>query len=218
MVDVFAEKGVLFAEAFMYRFHPQHQIVRDLIADGAIGDVTTMSASFTFPIGSEDNIRLKPEMGGGALMDVGCYCINSMRLILGAEPISGTAQAHFGNQTDVDETIAATLQFPNNIVTHFDASVRTQFYATYEVRGSKGRIHVPSSYQPDPTQPAVVHLIQGDTVTDHKTEVINQYVPMVEDFADALMNDRAPRFAPQDAVENMRVIDMLLADARENDN
>src|SRR5690606_4118752 len=86
MVVAFKARNILFAEAFMYRFHPQTQHVMTLLKDGAIGRLTAMYAVFTFPISSEDNIRLSAPLAGGALMDVGCYCVNVMRLMAGEEP------------------------------------------------------------------------------------------------------------------------------------
>ena len=86
MVDAFKAKNLLFAEAFMYRFHPQNQRAQQMVQDGAIGEPHIMDASFSFRInpGNEDNIRLSKVLAGGALMDVGCYCVNCMRFITGA--------------------------------------------------------------------------------------------------------------------------------------
>ena len=83
VVDVFDQADVLLAEAFMYRFHPQQIKVKEIIADGGIGDLHIISGSFTFSIHNEGNIRLSKALAGGGLMDVGCYCINLMRFITG---------------------------------------------------------------------------------------------------------------------------------------
>jgi len=220
MVDTFKERGVLFAEAFMYRFHPQNQRVRQMIEQGAIGDVLMMSATFSFAIreGNEDNIRLQKDLAGGALMDVGCYCINSMRFIIGENPVRGVAYADFGAVHDVDERITALLEFPGGAMGHLDASLRAQHAHTYEVRGTKGRIQLPQSYVPEYStgKPVTIHYWQGSSYESIEIPATDQYQLMVEDFADALLQGRPPRFDPQDAVENMRVIDMLLQSAREN--
>lgn len=216
MVDAFKEKNILFAEAFMYRFHPQSQKVKQLVQDGEIGDLQVMNASFSFRLSDEANIRLSKELVGGALMDVGCYCINSMRFITGEEAIKAQALAHFGEQTDVDETITGILEFPSGMRGHLDASLRTFRVNTYEIRGTEGRILVPDSYTPSHDASTVIHFWKGNQYEEIKFEPIDQYQLMVEDFADALINNRPPKFEPQDAVENMRVVDMLLKSAREN--
>jgi xylose dehydrogenase (NAD/NADP) len=218
MVDAFKAKNLLFAEAFMYRFHPQNQRAQQMVQDGAIGDVHIMDASFSFRISpdNEDNIRLSKELAGGALMDVGCYCINSMRFITGEEPAAAHALAQFGASTDVDEVIGGTLQFPSGVIGHFDASLRTAFTHTYEVRGTEGRILLPESYVPDykSGQPSYIHFWQGNNYEAIEVPASDHYQIMVEDFADALLHGHAPRFDPQDGVHNMRVIDTLLQSAR----
>ncbi|GAB5492526.1 MAG: Gfo/Idh/MocA family oxidoreductase [Phototrophicaceae bacterium] len=214
MVDTFKDKGVLFAEAFMYRFHPQNQRVRQMIQEGAIGTPQIMNATFSFPIQNQDNIRLSKELAGGALMDVGCYCVNSMRFIAGENPSSIKALADFGAETDVDEQIVGVLEFPSGMRGHFDASLRTFLVNRYEVRGSEGRIVLPISYTPNHDHPAEIHYWHHDKYEVITLDPVDQYQLMVEDFADALINQRPPRFDPQDAVDNMAVIDALLASAR----
>jgi predicted dehydrogenase len=203
----------------MYRFHPQNQRVKTLLDDGAIGKVQVINATFTFRVRDDSNIRLQKELAGGALMDVGCYCVNSMRFLTGEEPRIVQAFADFGDETDVDERITGILQFPSGVLGHFDASLRTHRTHTYEVRGTEGRILVEEAYVPDLTPETItlVHLWQKDDYQKIEIPGADHYQLMVEDFGDALLNDRAPRFVPQDAVGNMQAIDMLLARARENE-
>lgn len=218
MVDAFAERDVLFAEAFMYRFHPQTRRVKELVDSGGIGEIHTMNSTFTFTVSDSENIRLQKDLAGGALMDVGCYCVNAMRLMTGEEPVSAQAIARFGNKTGVDETISGILQFPSGAIGHFDASLRTYRTHMYELRGTEGRILVEESFVPDLTPETVtqVHYWHGAHYENLHINSDDQYRLMVEDFADALINNRPPRYAPQDAVANMRALDMLIAAARKN--
>ncbi len=214
MVDYFRDRGILFAEAFMYRFHPQTQYVKNLLDQGAIGQLTAIKASFTFPISDEGNIRLSKELVGGSLMDVGCYCVNVMRFMTGEEPDRASAVARYGDHSGVDETLAGVLGFPSGVVGHFDSSLRTFMAHAYELRGTGGRILVEEGFVMNADQPTQVEVWRG---SDHETVTIqpaNSYTLMAEDFADALLNRREPRFDPQDGVNNMRVIDTLLAATR----
>lgn len=216
IVDAFASRGVLFAEAFMYRFHPQTVKVKELITGGAIGDVRTMMSAFTFNISREDNIRLSQALAGGGLMDVGCYCLNVIRLMVGEEPAEVRAFANIGAQSHVDETLTGILRFPSGVLAHFDCGLRSQHHHMYEIRGSKGRILVEEGFTMPPDRATKIRMWQSDGAGgDHYTEIpidaANSYVLMAEDFADALINNRPPRYAPQDAVSNMKVIDGLLA-------
>jgi xylose dehydrogenase (NAD/NADP) len=213
MVDAFAERGILLAEAFMYRFHPRTRRIKEMIGDEAIGDVQIIHAAFSFDIDDEDDIRLKREMAGGALMDVGCYCINVMRFVTGEEPDRASAQAEFGARSGVDERLVGTLGFPSGVLGVFDCSVRTPDRQMVEIRGTKGRIVVDLAFVPPEDEAATFQLWQGDEVEIIAVPATDQYQLMVEDFADALLNDRPPRFPPQDGVANMRVVDRLLASA-----
>lgn len=214
MVDAFAERGVPFTEGFMYRFHPQTQKVKQIVDSGGVGDLQVMQAAFTFPLWDETNIRLSKPLAGGSLMDVGCYCINIMRFISGEEPVTGKAVQQIGASSGVDEKFSGVLVFPSGMFGHFDSSVRTHKAHTYEIRGTKGRIYVGESFVPEANAETVIQYWEGDTYHEYRVAPANQYTLMVEDFADALLNDRAPRFGPYDGVANMQVIDMLKASAK----
>ena len=214
IVDAFERHGVLLAEAFMYRFHPQHAKVKEIIAAGGIGELQIINSSFTFPVSNEANIRLSKELAGGGMMDVGCYCVNLMRFMTGEEPETVTATANIGESTGVDECLAAALRFPSGVIGHMDCGLRAYRQHSYTLKGSEGMITVPVSFVPDKNVATVVQHWQGDTCTEHSIPATDHYQLMVEDFADALLNDRDPRFPPSDAVRNMEVVDRLLGQVR----
>jgi D-xylose 1-dehydrogenase (NADP+, D-xylono-1,5-lactone-forming) len=213
MVDAFVSRGVPFTEGFMYRFHPQTVKVEQLIEDGAIGDINVMQATFTFTIRDAGNIRLSKALAGGSLMDVGCYCVNVMRFMTGEEPTSARAIAEMGVQTGVDEKFNGILQFPSGATGHFDSGLHSFRTHTYEIRGAKGRIYVGEGFVAEPYTEPVIQLWQEGAYHQIKITPVNQYTLMAEDFADALLNNRPPRYAPQDGVNTMKAIDMLKAAA-----
>ncbi len=214
IADAFSERDVMLAEAFMYRFHPQHTKVKELIAAGGIGRLEIINSSFTFPISDEGNIRLSKALAGGSLMDVGCYCVNLMRFMTGEEPASVSASARIGASTGVDEALAATLRFPSGTIGHFDCGLRAQRQHSYTLKGSAGMIIVPTSFVPDRSADTLVQHWQGDDYAEYVIPAVDQYQLMVEDFAAALLSGRSPRFPAADAVCNMAVVDTLLAEAR----
>jgi predicted dehydrogenase len=214
MVDAFVQRGVPFAEGFMYRFHPQTEHVKALVDSDALGDLQVLSASFTFVIRDEDNIRLSKSLAGGSLMDVGCYCVNVMRHMTGEEPVSAKAVQHVGAASGVDETFSGVLVFPSGAVGHFDSSLRTSFTHHYDIRGTKGRVYVGESFVPGADAETVIHHWTADGHHEYRIAPANQYVLMIEDFADALMNDREPRFGAYDGVATMQAIDLLYTSAR----
>ncbi len=214
MVDAFAERGVLFAEAFMYRFHPQTLRVKALLDEGAIGPLKTMTAAFSFYLDdarAAHDIRLSKTLAGGSLMDVGCYCVNVMRLMTGEEPEAAAALA-LDWSSGVDETLAGVLRFPSGVVAHFDSSVRGFLAHRYELRGETGRLVVGQGFVMGPDGDTTLRLEKNDgSVQTITIPAANSYTLMVEDFAAALLDGRPPRFSPQDGVLNMAVIDRLLA-------
>ncbi len=211
MVDAFAKHDVLFAEAFMYRFHPQSQHVKQLVEEGSIGELRMIKASFSFTIGDENNIRLSKPLAGGSVMDVGCYCINVMRFMIGEEPMDAKAFATIGEATGVDETMAGILQFPSGVFGHFDSSLRIGHSHTYELRGTGGRIEVPEGFTMPFDKSTTIRLWQDGQYQEVAIPPANSYTLMAEDFAQALIDNHPPRYAPQDGVNNMRVIDKLYA-------
>ncbi len=212
MVEAFAARGVPLAEAFMYRFHPRMDRVRALLAEGAIGELRLIRATFSFTVTREDNIRLRRDMAGGALMDVGCYCVNVIRTLTGEEPVSVTAQATFGERSGVDEVLAGTLRFPSGVIGVLDCSLRVPRWQTYEVRGTHGQIVIDEAFGPE--QGTRIQLWRGEPPEEIIVPGADQYQLMVEDFADALLKGRPPRFPASDAVATLRVIDRLLEEAR----
>lgn len=210
IVDAFATRDLLFAEAFMYRFHPQTQHVKSMIDAGAVGNMNMMAATFTFDItGREDDIRLQKGLAGGGLMDVGCYCVNVMRFMTGEEPEAVQAMARKG--AEVDEMLTGLLAFPSGVLGHFDCGFRAIVTNTYEIRGPKGRIVVDPAFTPDLNSDTAIHYYHDGEHESINIPAVDQYQLMVEDFADAFLNKRPPRFQPQDAVQNMAVIDDLYA-------
>ncbi|GMV05118.1 MAG: hypothetical protein AMXMBFR53_13980, partial [Gemmatimonadota bacterium] len=125
MAAVAEEHGTLLMEAFMYRFHPRTERVLALVREGALGPIRAIRSAFTFRLTRPDNIRLRPELGGGALMDVGCYCVNASRTLAGAEPAEVQAQANW-TEGGVDGELAGILRFPDGLLAHFDCALTVE--------------------------------------------------------------------------------------------
>ena len=116
--DAADRAGRILMEAFMYRHHPQTKRLAELAREGAIGELRLVRSSFSFPLSDETNVRLRPELDGGSLMDVGCYCVSGSRLLAG-EPVRVSAHQVVG-PTGVDVRFAATMSFPGGALAHFD--------------------------------------------------------------------------------------------------
>jgi predicted dehydrogenase len=208
MIAAADRAGVKLAEAFMYRYHPLVKDLLDLLHGGTIGELKIVRSTFSFSLASDANIRLSKELGGGALMDVGCYGVNLARLVTGAEPDAVSSVAVYG-PSGVDETFIGAMRFPNGVVAEIDVSVRAAGDTRYEVIGTKGRIYVRQGFRPDANEEGELQLHQNGEVSRIFTDTVDQYQLMVEDFARSVLEDRPLRYPPQDAVGNMRTIEAL---------
>jgi xylose dehydrogenase (NAD/NADP) len=212
MIGACDANDVVLMEGFMYRFHPQTVKVLEMIAFGAIGAVRIVRAAFCFTVSSETNIRLNPALGGGALMDVGSYCVSVARTMVGAEPESVTALAQRG-ASGVDEAMGGLLQFPGGALASFECSFRTPYRASYEVIGEHGRIEVIAPFITNNNETLIVLHTPDDRAQTYAFPATDQYALMVEHFAECVM-DRLPlRYSPSEGRAQMHVIDALYESA-----
>ena len=126
-------------EAFMYRFHPQTEKIIQMVRDGEIGKLRAIQAAFAFTLNNWDDIRYNPRLGGGSLMDVGCYCVNICRTLVGAEPVTVYATANWA-PTGVDELMVANLVFPDGVLAQFTCGFVLDRSQHYQVMGTEGTI------------------------------------------------------------------------------
>src|SRR5450432_3117874 len=196
VVDTFRQANVLLAEAFMYRYHPQHATVKKLVEQGTIGTPNLITAAFTYSLSQEDttNVRLNSEIGGGAILDVGCYCVNACRMLAGMEPQSVSAFAVYGERSRVDETVVGILQFPGGLLAHFDCGMRSSGGMDshdrneYTILGPKGSITADLAFRPEDDGETTVTVRLGNTKLQKIViPACNEYVLMVEDFAEAVL-------------------------------
>jgi len=207
------EAGVRLMEAFMYRFHPRTRRVIDRIAAGDVGTVRMIRSSFTFRLTRSDNIRWIPELGGGALMDVGCYCVSVSRTVAGSEPVEAQATATW-TERGVDSELVGILRFADGIVAHFDCALTMERNERYEVAGTEGVIEVPSSFLPGADDvPLRLHRGRAGSTTE-TVGGADEYRRMVEHFADCVIHDRPFDYPADEAARNMRVIGALYRSAR----
>ncbi len=209
MVDACRRAGVLLQEAFMYRFHPQTEELRRRVTSGAIGSPWLVRSAFTFNVASDDDIRLNAALGGGGLLDVGCYAVSIARLLLG-EPQSGWASAAF--ERGVDVRLAGMLRF-SSAAALVDCGLRAPYRQFCEVVGTDGTVTLPRPFQPE-EDPAVLIVRTG--AQEEKVEIpgTNQYTLMLDHMGACILEGRPPQFPPEDAVANVRVLDALMTSAR----
>lgn len=214
MIDAANANGVQLMESFMYRHHPRILEARDMIQSGVIGSPKTIVSAFTFRLNNKNDIRYQPEMGGGAVMDVGCYCINITRLMAGREPLAVQAKASWAS-TGVDQQLTAILDFGDDLVAHFDCGFNQSDRQYCTVAGTEAYLEIPLPFLPGKGEVSI-HEQRGRQFSRvHKFAGVDEYRMIAEDFMWAIAGE-SPTFPIEDSVANMKVIQALLASAKED--
>ncbi len=210
----------LLMEAFMYRFHPRSRRIKQMVEQGEIGATRLVRAAFCYHMAADILqsgviARLQAEMGGGALLDVGCYGVSLARWLMNAEPVSVQAQASF-HPSGVDWQLIGSLYFGPRRMAVVEASFITALQQTYSVVGDRGAIDLPhDAFIPwEKDAGFVVRGRDEETGTRLQIAGADQYQLMVEHFADAVLGRSALAYPPEESVANMRVLDALSRAAR----
>jgi predicted dehydrogenase len=213
LIDYCKSKGVQLMDGFMWPHHPRTALIRRKMDEGAIGQVMRVSGAFTFRLPpNPDNIRLKPEMGGGSLLDVGCYPVYGIRWAFGAQPVRAWATARVEHGVDVEMT--GVLWLDDRRLGTFDCGFTMPQRQWLEITGSEGVIRVPQMWVPDER---AAFSIERDGRPAEVIEVPghDQVVCMLEDFSLAVLEKRSVQPDPAEAALTLRVLGALARSARD---
>jgi predicted dehydrogenase len=220
MVAAAEASGVLLMEAFMYRLHPSWVAVRDMVTGGRIGRLVAIQSWFSYFNDDPTNIRNVRQFGGGALFDIGCYCINLSRLLFGAEPVGVQGSLVRDAESGVDVLTTGLLEFEGGL-SSFTCSTRAEDDQRVHIYGTQGRISIEIPFNIPPDRPTYVFLTSGgDPPVNPATERLtfdpaDPYSVEAERFAAAVLAGGPAPVPPADAVANLRVIERLVeADGR----
>jgi D-xylose 1-dehydrogenase (NADP+, D-xylono-1,5-lactone-forming) len=203
--DVAEEEQRILMEAFMWRHNPQTKRLRELIEDGAVGEVRLIRSAFSYSLYDTENIRLRTDVEGGALMDVGCYCVSGSRLAAGTEPESVFGSAWFG-PTGTDWVFTGSMRFPGDVLATFDCGTALPNRDELEVIGSEGSLFLDDPWHA--TKPVIEHR------TEHGVEKIklkreDSYRLQAENLADAIAGEAEPLLGRDDALGQARALAAL---------
>jgi predicted dehydrogenase len=202
-------------EAFMYRFHPQWQMARQLVRDGRIGDLRTIDTHFSYFNDDPLNIRNQSGMGGGALMDIGCYPISLSRFLFDAEPVRVMSHIELDPTTQVDCLTSALLEFPAGTAT-FTCGTQIAPFQRVNIFGTAGRIEIEIPFNAPADRPCRMWLQTGaepGSAEEIRFDTCNQYTLQADAFARAILDDTQVPTPLADAIANMRVIERVVASA-----
>ncbi len=196
-------------EAFMYRFHPQWKKAISLLKAGAIGEVKTLQAFFSYFNTDPSNIRNNANTGGGGLMDIGCYCISFARYIFGEKPTEVISLIDFDPEMKTDRLTSGLLKFKDGKSASFTCSTQLAPFQRLHIFGTKGQLVIEIPVNAPPKEPCAIELTRDGQTERFIFSATDQYSLQADAFAQSILDDEPVPTPLSDAIENMAVIDAL---------
>ena len=220
LIEARDRTGVKIGEAFMVRTHPQWLRAREIVRSGEIGQLRAVMASFSFFNRDPKNIRNIPQSGGGALMDIGCYAIQTSRFLFGEEPLRVVSLLDRDPEMGIDRMSSAILDFPSGQAV-FTCSMQFVPYQKLQALGTKGRIELQIPFNAPPDRPTRLFVDSGADLFGGglKTEefaTCDQYTIQGDLFSKAVRGDGDVPTPLEDSIKNMAVIEALYRSAKDN--
>ena len=198
----------LLMEGFMYRHQPQVKKLKELVEAGAIGELKLVRAQFSFTLTRIEDVRWLRDLGGGSLLDVGCYCVNLLRHVAGEpEVVFGTRVLA---EAGVDLRFAAAMAFPGGVLGHFDCGFDVPLRHEAEIVGSAGALMLAPAFSVDE---GVLELRRGDTVERVDVPPTHRYALQVENFSRAVLGEEPPLLDAAESIAQAGVLGALLRSA-----
>jgi len=206
MVSTAKDCGVQLMEAFMYRYTDRTKKIRAVLDSGVLGEIRCINSTFRFFLDRENTIKENPELGGGALYDVGCYPLNLIGLVTQEDPVSVAVEC--ANSHGVDVNLSAILRYQNGLIASLHCGLNAFGRIFSEIAGSKGLLLVPDTF--------LDNAGQLQLLTDKGTELIDvaesdRYASEITDFSAAILERRDPMLSPDESLRNMRILERLAA-------
>lgn len=215
---VYAAKGypdLKVMEAFMYRFHPQWQKAKELVSTGQIGRLRAIQTFFSYYNVDPNDIRNKADIGGGGLMDIGCYPISVSRFIFDAEPLKVVGTLERDPDFGTDRLISAVMEFEEGFST-FTCSTQLSRYQEVLIEGTEGWVKIEIPFNPPIDRPCRIWHERDGSVQEITLEIVSHYTIQGDLFSQAVLQDTEVPTPIEDAVANMKVIDAIFQSADSN--
>ena len=203
-------------EAFMYRHHPQWIQALELINGGGIGMVKTVHSFFSYYNDDPENIRNIVDIGGGGLMDIGCYCISLARLIFDEEPQRVFGKIEYDPGFETDRICSGILDFVQGTST-FTCSTQLVPYQRVNVFGTKGRIEIEIPFNAPPDKPCKMLFQNNEIIEEIEIKICDQYTIQGDLFSLAVLKNEKVPTPIEDAVENMKVLEAVIQSAEKEE-
>ncbi len=208
MIEACRQANVLLMEAVMYRFHPRMLHLKQMLAAGELGHIRFLHAAFSFPFDAPGNYRAYAQFGGGALLDVGSYCVNAARWLIGSEPDSIQSVISYSHKT-VDFGTSAILHFGGDVSAHIQCSFAAAEHQAIEVVGTSGAVMAPLAFTAWRDDRTVLMIQRGSVFEQREFAPADPYLLMVAHFTACVLQGTSLLYPPEDGRATLRVLDML---------
>jgi predicted dehydrogenase len=200
-------------EAFMYRHHPQWQLAKRLVREGKIGELRTIHSFFSYYNTDPNNVRNQADIGGGGLMDIGCYNLSLSRFMFDAEPRRVCGIVEYDPTFKTDRLVSGMLDFGRGTAT-FTCSMQLAPYQRVHIYGTQGRVEIEIPFNAPPDVPCKVWHQHDHTIEEFALDICDQYTIQGDLFSQAILNDTPVPTPIEDAVANMKAIEAVIESAR----
>ncbi len=214
MADAARAANLRLMEGFMYRHHPQHARIAEIVQSGEIGEVVHFRGVYTYPANNTEGYRWDPARGGGAFYDVGGYPLNAARLLFAAEPAAAAAIACIDPAHGVDRHTAATLLFGDGRTASIEGGCDQTFTTRYELTGQGGVVTTERAFQPGDA-PVTLTIRTGDDVRTETVPGANHYVREIEHFGACVRDPARALWPGEDGAAQARAVEAVLRSVRE---
>jgi len=208
-------KRLKIMEAFMYRHHPQWKLAKKLVDDGKIGQLKNIHSFFSYHNTDPKNIRNIAEIGGGSLMDIGCYCISLSRFIFSTEPERVFGKIENDPIFNTDRTCSGIMEFSKGVST-FTCSTQLAPSQRVQIFGTKGRIEIEIPFNAPSDKPCKLIYQNEKKLNEISIELCNQYTIQGDSFSQAVLNNSHVPTPIKDSVANMKAVEAILKSSKCN--
>jgi D-xylose 1-dehydrogenase (NADP+, D-xylono-1,5-lactone-forming) len=214
LTALFADRRLRLVEAFMYRHHPQWNVVRGLVRDGAVGTVRLARAVLAGTLGKPEDHRWSASLGGGVLHDLVCHAVDALRFVLASEPVSVCAMSDMSTREGVDVSTEVLLEFPGPVLATAMSSLESAPDQRLVVTGTRGRIEVAKPFVPG-WEPTSILVEEGEARREVPVGGANHFLHQVEHFARLVLDSGASAAPAEDGLGNAVVLDAVDRSRRE---
>ena len=208
MISACDQARVLLMEAVMYRFHPRMRYLKQMLTSQQLGEVRFLHAAFSFNFDAPGNYRAVKQFGGGALLDIGSYCVNAARWLVGSEPLVSYALTSYSH-SDIDLATSAILRFEEEAMAHIQYSFISSEHQVIEIVGTKGAVTAPLAFTAWQNDTTKLMFQYGQTFEERQFEPSDPYKLMIEHFAASVIKNTPLLYPAEDGLANMQVLDKL---------